>query len=200
MIADFRALSMCILMLSPGLAARADVATAVVFCSACHGADGISALPTVPTIAGLSALVIENAIDDYRSGGRICPSTAGATTRQMLDMCAPARGVADADIPGVAEHFANLTWKPAMQATDPAAAARGEALHDAECEICHTSDGGNAADDASILAGQHLEYLRLVMSEYAAGLRAQPAPMQAKMTRLAADDVEALAQFYASLH
>lgn len=200
MIKSLRTLAALLLALTVAASARADVATAVVFCSACHGAEGISALPMVPSIAGMSALVIENAIYDYRNGGRICPSTPGAATRQMLDMCAPARGVADADISGVAEHFASLPWKPIVQETDAAAADRGKALHDAECEVCHTDDGSNAGDDASILSGQHLEYLRLVMTEYAAGLRAQPGPMQAKMTRLTPDDIEALAQFYSSQH
>ena len=39
-------------------------------CAACHGADGVSQIPTNPILAGQYSSYIEHALKAYRSGGR----------------------------------------------------------------------------------------------------------------------------------
>lgn len=40
-------------------------------CTACHGADGVSAPGIIPTLAGMDPAVIYKQLDDYRSGKRL---------------------------------------------------------------------------------------------------------------------------------
>ena len=186
-------------LLSP--LALADVATILPTCNACHGPDGISQLPEVPTIAGMSALSLEVALDEYRAGDRVCPTVpypSADPSRPRMDMCVHANGLAEENIAGVAEHYAALPFVPAVQQTDAAKAAEGKAIHDRDCEICHSQGGSNPADDASLLAGQHMEYLRLTFADYASGARSQPRAMEAKVAALSPAEIDALIHFYGS--
>jgi sulfide dehydrogenase cytochrome subunit len=139
--------------------------------------------------------VIENALIDYREGGRSCEPGA---TQQPINMCAPANGLATADLAAIAEYYAALPFVAASQQTDAAKAALGKAIHDRDCEICHSEGGGNPADDASVLAGQRMDYLRFTLVEYQAGARLQPRPMAATTAALSPADIDALVHFYAS--
>ncbi|MGJ8669125.1 MAG: c-type cytochrome [Oceanococcus sp.] len=71
-------LSLC---LSAGLAqAAGDVAAGQeksATCAACHGADGVSASPAFPNLAGQHANYIEHALKQYQSGDRKNPIMAG---------------------------------------------------------------------------------------------------------------------------
>ena len=51
-----------------GDAAAGKAATAA--CAGCHGADGNSAIPTNPSLAGQNYTYLVQAINDYRSGAR----------------------------------------------------------------------------------------------------------------------------------
>ena len=46
-------------------------------CAACHGADGVSQIPTNPILAGQYPSYIEQALKDYRSGARESAIMAG---------------------------------------------------------------------------------------------------------------------------
>jgi len=174
---------------------QAQTPAAVPLCNACHGPNGVSPLPTVPTIAGLSALVLENALVDYREGNRSCDASV---TQQPINMCAPVASLADADIAAIARYYAALPFVAAAQPADAAKAALGKAIHDRDCEICHSQGGSDAADDTSILAGQRMDYLRLALVQYQAGVRMQPRPMAATTAALSPADIDALVHFYAS--
>ena len=178
-----------------------DIASVLSACNACHGPDGISELTDVPTIAGLSVLVLWNAFYDYREGDRPCSSAPNPPEHPGapgMDMCVSAHGLAEEDIVGVAEHYAALPFVAATQQTDPGMTAQGKAIHDRDCEICHSQGGANPDDDASILAGQQMGYLRHVMIEYQAGDRPQPRAMEVQMSAMGATDIEALTHYYGS--
>jgi sulfide dehydrogenase cytochrome subunit len=158
-------------------------------------------LTDVPTIAGISALALEDALYAYREGDRVCPTAShptGDETRPRMDMCVHANGLAEEDVAGAANYYAALPFVPAEQQTDAAKAEQGKAIHDRDCEICHSEGGSDPADDASILAGQHTGYLRQALTEYQAAARPQPRPMEAKVTALSAADIDALVNFYGS--
>lgn len=71
-----------------------------VSCAACHGADGNSAVPTYPKLAGQHSAYIEKALHAYKSGGRSDPT--------MKAMAAPLN---DADIANLAAYFSSQAAK-----------------------------------------------------------------------------------------
>ena len=61
-------------------------------CAACHGADGNSAAPDFPRLAGQHASYITKALRDYRSGARknpiMGPQAEKLTDRDIADLAA----------------------------------------------------------------------------------------------------------------
>ncbi len=161
-------------------------------CLGCHGSEGVSTRPAVPSIAGISAPVHADALMAYRDGTRAC-----ADPKSKM-MCALSAKLTDEQIEVLAEYFAGLAFKPAAQDFDAAKAASGAELHEAHCEKCHTEGGSEPLDDSSILAGQWLPYLQMSLTQFSKGERDQPKAMQAKFEQLSEADLEALAHFYAS--
>lgn len=170
-------------------------------CEGCHGADGISGWADMPTIAGISEFVHSDALFIYRDEARPCKKSefrAGDTDCAPTDMCAVTADLSDDQINALASHYAAKPFVTATQEFDQALAERGGAVHQQECERCHTDDGANPADDASILKGQWIGYLRQTFAEYKSGEREQPKKMKAKLDPLSDEDIEALIHFYAS--
>jgi cytochrome subunit of sulfide dehydrogenase len=171
-------------------------------CEGCHGANGVSQWSDVPTIAGLSAGVHADFLYTYRDRGRPCTKSKyrqGDTKRPETDMCAVATILSDAQIDSIAAYFAKRPFVKAKQTFDAAKAAAGAKLHRRDCENCHSKNGNEPGDDASILAGQWMPFLRQAFAEYASGKRPQPKKMAEKLRKLSPSDVEALVHFYASV-
>jgi cytochrome c553 len=61
-------------------------------CAACHGADGNSAVPDFPRLAGQQPDYIVKALKDYKSGARknaiMAPQAASLTDQDMADLAA----------------------------------------------------------------------------------------------------------------
>lgn len=61
-------------------------------CAACHGADGNSASPDFPRLAGQHYDYLVKALSDYKSGARknpiMAPQVAKLTTRDIEDLAA----------------------------------------------------------------------------------------------------------------
>lgn len=170
-------------------------------CNSCHGDNGVSQWSDMPTIAGIDAFVHSEALYLYRDQARPCAESEfrqGDTERPATNMCDVASGLSDKTIKALAEHYAALQFVPAKQGFDAALAAVGKEIHDRDCARCHSDGGANPDDEASILAGQWMDYLRLSFAEYASGDREQLEKMQEKMDPLSAADVEALLHYYAS--
>jgi len=56
-------------------------------CVACHGEQGISRVPGVPSLAGQDETYLKKALGDYRSGARnVAPMTSFANTLQPRDI------------------------------------------------------------------------------------------------------------------
>ena len=71
-------------------------------------------------------------------------------------------------------------------------------VHAAQCDKCHSDAGMNADDEAGMLGGQQMGYLRNSFAQYLDGSREQPKKMQEKLDALSADEVEALVHYYGS--
>ena len=190
-----------VVFFTSGNSVAQDVAAMAEGCNGCHGDGGVSQWGDMPTIAGIDAFTHSDALYVYRDGERPCAESeyrTGDTSRAPTTMCAIAADMSDDDIEAIAEHYAGMRFVPAKQDFDAALAAKGADIHKAECDRCHSDGGSNADDEASILAGQWMPYLRDAFAHYASGERPQDRKMQEKMDPLSADDVEALLHYYAS--
>lgn len=181
--------------------AAADMEELVSDCNDCHGDNGVSQWDDMPTIAGIDAFTHADALYIYRDKERTCAESKfrrGDTERAPTTMCDVAAGLSDDDIEAIAEYYAGLEFVPATQEFDATLAEAGAAIHDKECDRCHSDGGSNIEDEAGILAGQWMGYMRGAFEQYAAGERPQDKKMKEKMDPLSADDVEALLHYYAS--
>lgn len=194
-------LAMCSLLFLESTAIADELDTLVENCNGCHGDNGVSQWSDVPTIAGIDAFVHSESLYIYRDEARPCAKSKfrqGDTERASMSMCDVASELSDEMIEALAGHYSALPFVAAKQNFDAALAAAGKEIHDRDCARCHSDGGSNADDEASILAGQWMDYLRLAFAEYASGDREQPEKMQEKMDSLGAADVDALLHYYAS--
>jgi sulfide dehydrogenase cytochrome subunit len=179
-------------------ALAADLAAS---CAGCHGTDGVSTDPNSPSIAGASAAYLSATMNDYKKKERPCAEvtvTAGDKKGTKSDMCKAVADVSAADIEQLAKTFSAKKFVRFTQTADAAAAAKGKEIHDKSCNACHSEGGSVADDDAGILAGQPLAYLKAQMADYKAGKRTMPPKMKPKFDALQPADLDALAQYYAS--
>ena len=191
-----------VLMLGlPGIAS-ADIDAMMQECNGCHGDNGVSQWSDVPTIAGLAEFVHIDALFIYQDEARPCAESEyrqGDTSRAATTMCAIAADLGEDDIEALAAAYAELPYVKAAQEFDAALAATGKGLHEAQCDRCHSEAGTNADDEAGMLGGQQMGYLRDTFAAYGDGSREQPKKMQEKMDALSADDAEALINYYGSV-
>jgi sulfide dehydrogenase cytochrome subunit len=169
-------------------------------CAACHGESGPSAFPGIPTIHGLPEVVIENALYDFRGHTRPCRKSACSTQGSCpdMDMCMVAEHMSHEDMEVLGQWFASRPWVHAKEDFDNALAVRGRAVHEEQCEICHTGGGTDPLDEASILRGQRAGYLRKALSDYMEGRRMAVAAMDARFKQITDDQAAALIAFYTS--
>ena len=169
-------------------------------CVECHGENGVSTDPEIPTIAGASSFFLENQLLIYQESARPCAKEEFQEAEHdsgAEDHCALASELSEDDIAELSQYFADQTFRPADQAFDAALAETGATIHERQCDKCHTEAGTFTLDDAGILAGQWKKYLMGEMQSYRAGERWQPEKMQPKMDELSEDDVKALVEYYA---
>jgi len=167
----------------------ADVSGMLKICSNCHAEDGRGVESDIPIIAGIPAVVQEDALFAYLDGDRQCGD-------KPL-MCKSASRLTEEQIVELAAHFAAMPYAAAGEEFDPALAETGKTIHKNNCAICHGKDDPGDAE-ASILHGQRKDYLRYALQQYAAGERTQLPAMQKKTSVLSGDDIEALLNYYAS--
>ncbi len=167
----------------------ADVSGMLMICSNCHGEDGRGVESDIPIIAGIPAVIQEDALYAYLDGDRQCAS-------KPL-MCKAASSLTEDQIVELAAHFAAMPYAAAGEEFDATLAQAGKAIHLANCALCHGQDDPGDAE-ASILHGQRKDYLRYALQQYAAGERLQLPAMEKKTKLLSSDDIEALLNYYAS--
>lgn len=162
-------------------------------CAGCHGPDGASAGPAIPTIAGMHGDYFVELMNGYKSG-----DVYGTIMGRI------AKGYSDEEIELMAAFFAEKPYKPAAQKFDEGLATTGAKLHDKYCEKCHT-DGGKILEDEEyyILAGQWVPYLHNAMQDFIQERREMPKKMKSQVDKLLDKEgekgLEALYAYYASL-
>ena len=183
------------------MASAADLDAIMEGCNDCHGDNGVSQWNAIPTIAGIDAYGTADALFMFRGEERPCSESEyrqGDTSRAATTMCALSADLSDDDIELLGDAYAELEFVPAAQDFDAALAATGAAIHEQNCDKCHSDGGSNVEDEASILAGQWMGYLEASFTDYLSGDRDTDKKMKEKLTALSADDINALLHFYAS--
>ena len=181
--------------------ATSAVADLAETCDGCHGTDGVSQWSDVPTIAGIPEFVHSDALYIFRDGDRPCTESEfrqGDTSRAATTMCDVTADLSEDQIDEIAAYYAAKPFVAPKQDFDADKAAAGKALHEAECDRCHSDGGTNVDDEASILGGQWAGYLKDTFAEYRSGEREQPKKMAEKLDPLSDADIEALVHYYAS--
>jgi len=167
-------------------------------CAACHGKDGNSSDGETPSIAGMSIDYFVESIEAYKTDARLARKIKGKK-KGMKDA---AKELSDEDIKALAAYFARQKYKPQKQKFDPDLARAGKKLHRKYCDKCHSEGGSLAEDDAGILAGQPISYLKYSMDSYASGKREMGKNMARKfksMQKQAGDEgIVQLIHYYAS--
>lgn len=164
-----------------------DISMRLMACAACHGADGNSQLPNIPSLAGQPKVFIENQLVIIREGLREIPQMKG-----LLD------GVSDAEITAMAVHFSKLPARNAPPVADPALMARGKALAEGmRCGICHLPDY-RGREQMPRLAGQREDYLLTSMLQFKNNQAiGRDTIMAASLHGISDGDLKALAHFLA---
>ena len=188
-----------VLLFSP---AKPDVNDIANNCNGCHGIDGVSAESDVPSIAGISPFILEEYMFEYQDDARTCRESkyrTGDLERAATDMCVVAKELSEDDVTAIAEHYGRKEFVPATQEFDVEKATVGAKIHKKLCKKCHSDGGSYADDDASILAGQWMPYLKQVFSDYVTGDRSMlDEKMKEKTDELSGEETEAIIHFYGS--
>ncbi len=187
-------------LLLPAASYAAADAKLTAKCEECHGDKGVSTAQDVPTIAGISATVQSDWLKAYRGKTVPCPKVnykRGDTSRKG-DMCSVAKDLSDGEIADLTDYFSKLPYVAQKQAFDAGKAAAGKALHDHRCKQCHSAGGTDPSDDAGILGGQPIDWLKGTLAAFQQDKKDQPKKMKDVTSRLTDPDIEALANFYAS--
>jgi cytochrome subunit of sulfide dehydrogenase len=182
-------------------AGATDIATLTAPCEDCHGKDGVSQEPKIPTIAGNSSTLIVYALESFRDKTWPCEDVkypAGAHKGETSNMCKSVKNLSDDDMASIADYYADKPFVRAKQGFDAELAKTGKGVHELHCKKCHEDGGSSPEDDAGILAGQWTPYLEEQFEQYSSGKRPMPEKMKPKFEELSQDDIKALIQYYAS--
>lgn len=170
-----------------------------VTCAACHGAEGNSANPAWPNLAGQHAPYIVNQLQAFKDGLR---NNALMNSQAMM--------LTEDDMNNLAVYYEGLE-AAAQPVADPDLIPRGKALYlggdkernIAACIACHGPKGrGNAAAAYPALNGQHATYTAQTLRDYASGARQSGNDrniMQNIASRLTEDDIVAVASYVQGL-
>jgi cytochrome c553 len=148
-------------------------------CTACHGKQGVSTTPGIPSLAGQQPAYLIVATQEYASGAR------GHVEKETM-----LRGLELVDIEKMAMFFASQTPPP----RDPPPfgdAQAGEPLA-AMCGACHGARGVSQDPMVPNLAGQEPVYLVEAIKAY----RNRERSHEDMMTDKSDSDIESIAAFY----
>ncbi len=176
--------------------AQAGAAKATV-CQACHGANGNSANPQWPSLAGIGADYIAEQLQNFKEGKRnnaiMMPLAAGLSPDDMADLGAYFGGLPNTGLEADPSY-----WQAGQKLYRGGDKDRGIPA----CMACHGPTGaGNEPAKFPALRGQHSEYVVKQLNDYVSGARpAGPgAIMPAIAKRLSPEDMRNVASYVQGL-
>ena len=158
-------------------------------CSACHGVDGNSVNPDIPSIAGQPRQQLVTALFMFREGNR------------KSEVMAPlAEKLSNADLNDLAAYFnAQKMSAPTRQASAEVVARGREVTLRNNCVACHTATMGGQ-QHIPRLAGQHKPYLLAQLKAFKARTRGDmDGTMTSAAQDLTVDELEILAEYLSTL-
>ena len=158
-------------------------------CIACHGADGNSVIPTIPSIAGQPRQFIVTALYMFREG------------RRKNDAMAPfAAKLSNADLNDLAAYFNAQKMAPPTGQASEETVAKGRAVTAANnCVACHTA-ALTGQQQIPRLAGQHKPYLLEQLKAFKAGTRGDlDGTMTSAAQGLVVEELDMLADYLSTL-
>lgn len=173
--------------------------TKAAMCGACHGADGNSAAPNFPKLAGQGERYLLKQMNDIKSGNRT-----------VLEMTGLLTNMSEQDMADIAAYYASQNMS--VGAADPALVKTGEALYRGgklaegmpACTGCHSPDGaGNDAAGFPQLGGQHAQYVAKQLTDFREGNRTNDGDsmmMRAVAAKLSNKDIQAISSYIQGLH
>lgn len=175
-------------------AAMADRATMLSYtCAGCHGTNGVSSGPAIPSIAGMAEDTFTDSMNAFKDD-------EGGKNPTIMNRIA--KGYSDEDIAAMAGFFSKQKFSAASQEADATKAAEGKKIHEKKCEKCHEEGGTKDVDGSSTLAGQWKPYLQYSLKDALSGERTFPKKMVKKLKSVHEDGgdaaIEALLEYYAS--
>ncbi|MCJ8169520.1 c-type cytochrome [Atopomonas sediminilitoris] len=169
-------------------------------CGACHGADGNSAAPNFPKLAGQGERYLIKQMQDVKEGRRAIVEMTG-----LLD------NLSEQDFADIAAYFASQNGS--IGAADPALVKRGEEIFRGgnletglpACTGCHAPNGvGNAPAGFPKLNGQHAAYTAKQLTDFREGDRNNDAGdagiMRTIAAKLSNKDIAAVSSYIQGLH
>lgn len=180
----------------------------VAVCGACHGADGNSAAPNFPKLAGQGERYLFKQLQDIKAGSS--QTAEPGVGRKVLEMTGILEPYSDQDLQDIAAYFSSQKMTVGM--ADPALVAQGEKLFRGgkveegmpACTGCHSPNGaGLAAAGFPHLGGQHATYVAKQLTDFREGNRTNDGDnmiMRAIAAKLSNKDIEAVSSYVQGLH
>jgi cbb3-type cytochrome c oxidase subunit III len=170
----------------------------VAICSACHGADGNSAMANWPKLAGQGERYLLKQLTEIKDGVRVVPEMTGMLTN-----------LSEQDLADIAAYYQSQTLAGGV--ADAELAERGEAIFRGgnlktglpACTGCHSPTGqGNEPAGYPHLAGQHAAYTIKQLTDFREGNRVNDGDSMVMRTiaeRLSNKDIQAVAEYIQGL-
>ncbi|MCU7905239.1 MAG: c-type cytochrome [Candidatus Thiodiazotropha sp. (ex Epidulcina cf. delphinae)] len=158
-------------------------------CFPCHGPQGRSGSPAIPSLAGLPRDYLEDVMSAYRYGGRF-----GTVMGRLL------RAYDDNEIRVMARYFSRQPYLVQKQATDWRLADRGRLLHRRYCRDCHGDPAQPPDRGVPPLHGRWMDYLRWTLRDYLVGINQGDEAMANRLRdllrRQGSEGLESLVHYY----
>jgi cytochrome c553 len=166
-------------------------------CAGCHGADGNSANPIWPKLAGQHASYIAKQLRDFKAAKRTDPTMQGM-----------AATVQDADIENIAAYFESQS--PTAANFNKDLLEKGQNIYRGgitsisvpACMSCHSPSGaGNGPAVFPALKSQHPEYIVVQLKNFKSGARANDPgkTMRNVANRMSEEEMQAVAAYIAAM-
>ena len=158
-------------------------------CVACHGEQGVSAIPGMPQLAAQPALSVFYQLLQFRE-----------QRRKGGGMEVTVANLSDADMRDIAAHYATLPAPPAQTGGDAAKIAKGQVI--AQQQFCSSCHGAQLQGQKHVprLSGQSSEYFTAQLRNLRSGARADmDGTMGSAARSLTDEEIEAMAVYSASL-
>ncbi|HVS55952.1 MAG TPA: c-type cytochrome [Casimicrobiaceae bacterium] len=171
-------------------AADATVEQKAQACLACHGPQGQSSSPTLPSLDGQTSHYLVDQLRDFAAG-----------RRQSATMTPIAKALLPEDMQALADYFSARRPMTTSDASDPAKAAHVQSVvANSLCTMCH-GDGFSGQNEIPRVANQRYAYIVKALKGFRDGKRTNDGgSMRAVMEGVSDQDIEALAQYIANLN